>query len=112
MSSNVVALSECVKLGGHNEQYVSYPTTYRHRCAKVLAAMVAARNLSTKIRLWKAKMLKCEAISNDFSTGPNCSNGIIVYYSTYYSLFTTPRSTYLPPFHGAGLRRCYAHSGL
>ncbi|GFV76811.1 transposable element Tc1 transposase [Trichonephila clavipes] len=26
--------------------------------------------------------------------GPNCSNDIIVYYLTYYCLFTTPRSTF------------------
>ncbi|GFX65210.1 hypothetical protein TNCV_4821011 [Trichonephila clavipes] len=51
-------------------------------------------------------MFKCEAISDDCSTVPNYSDGIIVNYSTYYSLFTTQRI----PFQGAVLRRCYAHS--
>ncbi|GFY10907.1 hypothetical protein TNCV_1124291 [Trichonephila clavipes] len=35
-------------------------------------------------------MHKCEVRSNDRSTGLNCSNCIIVCYSTYYSLFHTP----------------------
>ncbi|GFV91935.1 hypothetical protein TNCV_2976061 [Trichonephila clavipes] len=33
-------------------------------------------------------MHKCEARSEDSPTGPNCSNGIIVYYARHYSFFT------------------------
>ncbi|GFT45216.1 hypothetical protein TNCV_1987031 [Trichonephila clavipes] len=36
------------------------------------------------------KMHECEARSDDCSTSPNCSNGIIVIDKTYYSLFHTP----------------------
>ncbi|GFY30624.1 transposable element Tc1 transposase [Trichonephila clavipes] len=42
-------------------------------------AIVAVRNLSTKWPFWKAKIHKCEASSDDCSTGLICSIGAISY---------------------------------
>ncbi|GFU85441.1 hypothetical protein TNCV_4816931 [Trichonephila clavipes] len=70
------------------------PLMYRHCCAIVLAAMIVVRNLPTKLTLWKTKMLKCEERSDDCLTSSNCSKSIIVYHSSYYSLFTTPLGTF------------------
>ncbi|GFT52793.1 hypothetical protein TNCV_206301 [Trichonephila clavipes] len=38
----------------------------------------------------RQKILKCYERSDDCSTGLNSTNGIIVYYSTCYRLFTNP----------------------
>ncbi|GFY16871.1 hypothetical protein TNCV_3689291 [Trichonephila clavipes] len=103
MTSNAVELWELVNLGSHNEEKV-----FTCNVQTQLFIGAGSNGCCEDLIDEMAKMIKYEARLNNYSIGPNCSNGIIVDNSMYKQPLPYP-SLYTPPFHGTCLM---PHSGF